>query len=362
MKKDEKRNAIVLYSGGLDSTYMVQYLIEQGYTSINLLFIELQNNSAQSKVAKIILNYNEKQYHELYPHINITSNQGSILISGFSKMKLPQPLIWLLNANMISNFNDDVFISYVMEDHAISYLDTLKNVWNACAPLHLDEKGGELKFPLIGELKTNIRCKVNNKLKYFSCENPKLVIENDVKYYFSCGHCHSCMVERNNKIYSPKVVYSTTTDRIDDEQIDKSTKMTEYHILSLRDIVRKYWTDTHSRFELSTETLEKLYSTIDSMSEIDSDILNTMLETLFESSDEIENLIVASDDYEIRYSILHKVFKRKLSGDISDFCGRFYSRRRIKNSISVDNISESDAKNSELNSNIILSNNIESRN
>jgi 7-cyano-7-deazaguanine synthase in queuosine biosynthesis len=58
MRRDEKRRAIVLYSGGLDSTYMVQYLIEQGYTSINLLFIELQNNSAQSKVAKIILNYN----------------------------------------------------------------------------------------------------------------------------------------------------------------------------------------------------------------------------------------------------------------------------------------------------------------
>ena len=39
MRRDEKRRAIVLYSGGLDSTYMVQYLIEQGYTSINLLFI-----------------------------------------------------------------------------------------------------------------------------------------------------------------------------------------------------------------------------------------------------------------------------------------------------------------------------------
>jgi hypothetical protein len=143
----------VLWSGGLDSTYLIFKLLGEGHI-VTASYCEITNNvdktprelAALDELCKVFTNQNFK-YEGVLCKVNVT---GSFLTS-FSQMPL-----WI-TALLCSGARDAdyVAIGYVMGDQAIAYLDDLKNIWKAYGALS-NKKMPELVFPLAKVAKEEI--------------------------------------------------------------------------------------------------------------------------------------------------------------------------------------------------------------
>lgn len=172
----------VLWSGGLDSTYLIYKLLQDGY-KVNAYYIEIKNNPT-----KVITELNAiKKMLPLFNKFNF--EYKGILTSfalntdGLTPQGMQQSPIWLLSAYFL---NDPVCIGYVMNDDSISYIADYLKIAESLSLLRYNAI--QLEFPLIKTKKEDIiRLLPKEYLAVVvSCENPKT---NGSK----CKKCSACV-------------------------------------------------------------------------------------------------------------------------------------------------------------------------
>jgi 7-cyano-7-deazaguanine synthase in queuosine biosynthesis len=213
------KNIIVMSSGGFDSTYLIWKNLEEG-NKVFPVYIETTIDPEQKKAEINALNIICHYFSDIYGFsmINCWPERLELNVTYAKGIPLQQSQVWIYGAFLFSqkeqkNF-DEVQIGYIMNDCALSYLDELKNLWNAFNLFKHDasNKTPNLSFPIIKKLKFDIMNVLSEKCpEIFSfvhfCERPKE--KENCKECPSCKKAYSSEYERlsaraeGNKKYIP---------------------------------------------------------------------------------------------------------------------------------------------------------------
>lgn len=185
MKKDKR--VFVLWSGGLDSTALINYYLGQGY-KVEAGYVKLLNNETKSvmelqAIEKLLVFLKPYSFKYLGVINETLTNSGSCTFN-----QLPHWIMSLVYMNNELNNYDEMSIGYIMNDDIISYLSDIQKLWKSYSPFCTGH--AKLKFPLIRWNKASIKSSLNDDVfkETVWCENP--LINGDK--YVPCRHCNSC--------------------------------------------------------------------------------------------------------------------------------------------------------------------------
>lgn len=209
----ESKKVAVLFSGGLDSTYLIWKNLTEG-NEVYPIYIEIKNNDGKVRLEKnrVGLLY-DKFNEEFGDKIHSVRYALEILVrdTSVSELHLNQLPIWIIGLQWLHGLDVSEFqFGYVMNDDAISYIDDIKTIHKSFSGLH--DRVIELTFPLIKEKK----CMMANKLpkRYFdlvvSCESPEIVDDKcEILKYEPCCNCPACnrLISEYYDLISDKTIY-----------------------------------------------------------------------------------------------------------------------------------------------------------
>lgn len=184
------KKVAILFTGGLDSTYLVYKNLMEG-NIVYLYYIEIENNKNKTKLELKNIERIYKIFEEQFPGKIYESRTIFKILTWENNYNfaLIQPPIWVLGISFIQNKNfDEIQIGYVSNDCAISYINDILKLYNSYSPLNDNEKSMiPLTFPLMKYSKEEIMNslpKIYSKNVY-SCEGPSME-------YIPCGSCVTC--------------------------------------------------------------------------------------------------------------------------------------------------------------------------
>ncbi len=205
----QTKKVAILWSGGLDSTFLVYDNLRRG-NEVTVFYNRLNNNQEKTDLEIKSIVKNSKLFSEDFTN-SFHSNIGEpfqdfhyliadrVIDSYFAFKQAP---LWLLSAAYIGASHrafKEVQIAYVMSDQAISYIEEFKRIYNSYKLLCDDLPYAELLFPLIKTQKKSIVQDL--PLKYLKniwfCEEPLKVPESLQeefldKEYIPCSNCDPC--------------------------------------------------------------------------------------------------------------------------------------------------------------------------
>jgi 7-cyano-7-deazaguanine synthase in queuosine biosynthesis len=195
MEKNKK--VAVLFSGGLDSTYLIWDNLKKGNTVIPVYFTIINNgDKPQLERNRIDLLY--KKFYETYGGLikepeNVISLEVTKLGSNLHFHQVP---VWILGLQFCQiSYLDEIQIGYVMNDDIVSYINDIKKIYNSYKGI-LD-KQIKLKFPLLKINKEYIFKELPKKYRDLTvtCENPKIIGDDNatILNYEPCGNCPACI-------------------------------------------------------------------------------------------------------------------------------------------------------------------------
>lgn len=203
--KEEAKVPLLLFSGGLDSSYMLQTYLEQG----NVETVYVKGLIGEEKIAKelaarrkIIKVLQEKTGHYvLRDHVVDIGNifNGSMPDQGFA-----QPPMWIVGALQVSDHtkHSHLAIGYVSGDQVACMIPYIVATWDN---LQYFAKGGRIpvEFPLQLKRKTDILCQIWPQVvqHVWVCELPVWWRNGKRLYYYdgaggqikACGKCAACV-------------------------------------------------------------------------------------------------------------------------------------------------------------------------
>lgn len=190
MLQKPKKHYTIFFSGGVDSTYMAWKALKDGH-DISLVYVDILNNGAkpdrEKKQAGLIITELNKEF-KTHLNLEIIGRYEGIGVN----FGLPQAALWAFNAAMcMPDKNTEVWIGYVMNDDAISYLADINKAYKAFESLNGGRTVPKLKFPLYKTCKQEIRSQLpGNYLELtISCEAPRIARHEE---YYDCGNCAAC--------------------------------------------------------------------------------------------------------------------------------------------------------------------------
>ena len=188
-----KKVPLILWSGGLDSTYLLWDRLSNGYI-VDVLYVALSNNDsnnkreekARNKLRKILdkADYSAKIRMEKYHYIPEIKN---------NTLQLPQPLLW--NEGMVLNYNKDIHtcveIGYVKGDDFWHFRDKISEYQKLMFKVH-HEVDVSIDYPLEWISKATIIDRMSED------ETGKQLLDNiryceDGESKDPCGQCPSCI-------------------------------------------------------------------------------------------------------------------------------------------------------------------------
>lgn len=193
MKNNDVNIISVLWSGGLDSTYLIQHLLDENSKNIVWAsYVELKNNKEKTEMElnaiKKMLPYLNEKYKERFKYLGVVCSFDIIKIgncSGFAQLPL-----WI--SAIISTTSKDVnkiAIGYVMNDDAIAYLPEFKKIVKSYNAISYNPYP-QIIFPIHKYKKHDIIPKLTSELLQHVvwCEYPNVVAGE----YSACGQCETC--------------------------------------------------------------------------------------------------------------------------------------------------------------------------
>lgn len=189
------KNVVVLFSGGLDSTYLVWKNLKDG-NIVTPIYIEVKNNEIKVKLEeyyskKLMELFKEEYGDKIKPLKTIMSVD---LFESGDYLNFKQVPIWIFGMVFInSGLYDEIQVGYVIGDDAIGYVSDIEHIYHSFNRIMSEQL--PLKFPLIKILKYDIINWLPKKYidLTYSCENPKIIKELDNGYDFElCGDCPAC--------------------------------------------------------------------------------------------------------------------------------------------------------------------------
>ena len=123
----------VLFSGGLDSTYLIWKNLKEGNTVVPFYF-EIENNGKKPMLEKNRIELLRNEFNEEFDgkveYINYTLKIQ--VIESSSTLHFKQIPIWILGLLFGQDKGlSEIQIGYVMNDDAVSYLDDIKKIYES---------------------------------------------------------------------------------------------------------------------------------------------------------------------------------------------------------------------------------------
>jgi len=249
----------VLFSGGLDSTYLVWKNLKDGNTVIPI-YVELRNNKSKSILEK---NRIKLLHEEFCQEFNKQDScrigniiQGmSVESELYTNILLKQVPMWI--TALIFNQNhgvDELQIGYVGGDDAISFLSDIKKIYKGFNKLNT-EPLKKITFPLKKESKYDIMAELPHQYKELivSCEEPRIVDENAERVeYTPCGNCPPC-----NKILASGNFGAGLSSKYREVKLDQALSLLREYAESNYGITHRY--DEKEGLEHFTREYESPY-------------------------------------------------------------------------------------------------------
>lgn len=250
----------VLFSGGLDSTYLIWKNLKEG-NRVLPIYIEIKNNSNKVLLEKnrieLLFNkfkeefdknhsYDEKLLDNIYyiTEVNIFGSGDELCFK-----QIP---IWILGMLYIQQKGiDEIQVGYIGNDDAVSYINDIKKIYNSYKSITINNYLIPLKFPLLKKHKFDIAKQLPKQ--YFnlivSCENPRIIgSENDeIIEYEPCCNCGACSHIISNNYYNLNEYPEYYHKSLIDFYAHKLNKF-KYHIID---------SDGNDFFEKKSEILKK---------------------------------------------------------------------------------------------------------
>lgn len=199
MTINNKRYPLLLFSGGLDSTYLLYWLLSE--SDVYTLYVNCgqgelkvsQELKARQKIIKELYKLNEINNRVLESYC--VDNFKTINNIGNGDIAFKQVISWLIAAIHIVDprIHSEVQIAYVIGDQITPLADTLKSIWeNLWKVAHVGKEFVPLKFKLLEHFLT--KPDILNRLlpsvvdKVWVCEKPVKV----GRKIIPCNSCAPC--------------------------------------------------------------------------------------------------------------------------------------------------------------------------
>lgn len=223
------KTVLIPWSGGVDSTYLIYKNLEEG-NKVKTFSVLLNNNIDQRDREKNARKVLSEYFVEKYPDRFIPSIEGELLVSSGINMVLCQPPIWILFSHYTADLYDvdEIQIAYVMNDDAISYLDDVKNLYNAYSPFRSNFRA-KLEFPLIKMKKYQIMDALPEHLmKNISyCEGFYQILGSDKVVNKNCP-CVSCERHKNELKMSRHYYLDINNKDIIEKKVEMNSNQLEF--------------------------------------------------------------------------------------------------------------------------------------
>jgi hypothetical protein len=180
-----KKRVFVLWSGGLDSTYLIIKNIEDGkeVDAGHAQIVGNGNDKVELEAVETLAKLLKEDYHDYFNYMGLIVKYE--FRGGFNNnIHLRQAPVWINTALYNSQNYSEIQFGYVLNDDAISYLAEIRRAYNGYRGLADDLP--PLTFPLSKTSKETALFRTPERyLPYISfCEMP---VGNA-----ACGVCHSC--------------------------------------------------------------------------------------------------------------------------------------------------------------------------
>ena len=166
----KEKTKFVLWSGGVDSTYLIWRLLKEGH-KVKAGYINLVGNGEQTKreleaISKIRPFFEKWNFEYIGEPIDFSVKCGN------NDWCLSYPPLFLMLPYIIPQDVDEVAIGYVMNDDAISFLDEIKAIYNSMQGLCRSELP-KLIFPITQIKKHDIWYGIPEEIRCYVtwCEN-----------------------------------------------------------------------------------------------------------------------------------------------------------------------------------------------
>jgi len=198
------KKVAVLFSGGLDSTYLVWKNLKDG-NEVFPIYIEIENNEIKSILeknrVKLLCKEFSKEFDakkDIFERKQINDVEFALNVSvkaNESSLYFKQVPIWLFGLVFFQSLPvDEIQIGYVSNDDAISYLEDIQNIYKSyqtiCEPMK------PLVFPLTKKKKYDMAHELPKQYRdlIFSCEMATIVGSKDAEIikYEACCDCVPC--------------------------------------------------------------------------------------------------------------------------------------------------------------------------
>ena len=194
------KRVAVLFSGGLDSTYLVWKNLKDG-NEVVPIYVEIENNEVKSILeknrVKLLRTEFAKEFNkekrlicdvEFAIKVSVHANEGSLYFK--------QVPIWLFSVVFLQGMDniDEIQIGYVSNDDAISYLEDIQNIYKSYQTV--SEPMKPLAFPLTKKKKYHMAHELPKQYLdlIFSCEMATIIGSKDAEIikYEACCECVPC--------------------------------------------------------------------------------------------------------------------------------------------------------------------------
>lgn len=184
-----KSHTFTLWSGGLDSTYLIYCRLSEGY-KVSAGYVEIMNNEVQSKreqeAIERLVPLLKAEFGDLFNYMG-TVVKVDVKTSG-NHVALQQAILWPVVMHVLPDGITEIAIGYVMNDCAISYLNEIKAMFDGFKGLLVNPKW-EVTFPLSKSPKQHVHSWLPSKLRDHVtwCESHETM-----EHGWSCRRCNSC--------------------------------------------------------------------------------------------------------------------------------------------------------------------------
>lgn len=202
------KKVAVLFSSGLDSTYLVWKNLKEG-NEVTPVYFEINNNENKTIMEKNRIELLIKEFRndtELKSRINNIEYAINVGVQIYNNtLFFKQIPIWLLGLVYIQDLGvDEIQIGYVSNDDAIPYLNDIKKIYKSYKSI--SEKIVPLIFPLMKYKKWQMISELPSQYKklIFTCENPRInesTKDNTIIEYTPCCNCVPCKAIISSNYY-----------------------------------------------------------------------------------------------------------------------------------------------------------------
>lgn len=194
------KTVFIPWSGGLDSTSLLVYMLKKGYR-ITTGYIQIENNANKVKqelaARKVILS--KLDAYCIHHGYNAINDRGvvlkiDVLESHRKIVVLAQAPVWITGLVYCTEGFDEVALGYVMNDDAVSYMNEIRNAYRSFAkintPLDAGIKVPKMTFPLHKSKKDDLKSFLTKERlgsiieDVWVCEEPFMGEP--------CGRCVAC--------------------------------------------------------------------------------------------------------------------------------------------------------------------------